>query len=73
MVVTATLNTFPIPGNESNLYLDIETNILYYFKIIDSDVSDEIANEIGATIVDKHNIENRVETYLYIPIRSMPI
>ena len=29
-VNTGTLNTFPSPGKETDLYLDTETNILYY-------------------------------------------
>lgn len=39
-IINGSLNTFPIPGEENNLYLDTETGILYYFKIVnDSDIN----------------------------------
>jgi hypothetical protein len=31
-LIKGTIDTFPIEGNSSNLYLDINTGILYYFE-----------------------------------------
>ena len=32
-IVFGTIDTFPIPGDEKNLYFDTNTNILYYYKV----------------------------------------
>lgn len=70
-----TLNTFPVPGNENDIYFDRETEILYYFKIIRTEVYTELVEKIGAVIVGSSKIEdtNMFETYLYIPVRALPI
>lgn len=70
-----TLSTFPIPGNKNNLYFDIETEILYYFKAIPHEVLPDDAAVIGAAIVGISRIAEKEQTftYLYIPIKSLPI
>ena len=70
-----TLTTFPIPGDENCLYLDTETDILYYFKATTETVYAEHAAQVGAIIVGHSIIEDTEEiiTYLYIPIRALPI
>lgn len=75
-IITGTLDSFPIEGNEANLYLDTETNILYYFKITTYNVSDEIVAKIGAAIVQRSIVagsEETFETRLYIPVRALPL
>ena len=69
-VNTGTINTFPVPGIENQLYLDIETEILYYFKIVLEQFSDDFINKTGAEIVGRG--ENG-SYYLYIPVRTLPI
>ncbi len=68
-VNTGTLNTFPSPGKETDLYLDTETNILYYFKIADNNINVEELALVGAEIIYASN----EVTYLYIPVRALPI
>ena len=70
-----TLDNFPIPGNEQDLYLDTETDILYYFKSVTSTVYTDVAARVGVAIVGYSKIEDSEEivTYLYIPIKAMPI
>lgn len=73
-VVTGTLATFPVPGDELNLYFDKETEILYYFKAVPNHISVDAATRIGATIVGTSQIDTEVEwTYLYIPVRALVI
>ena len=74
-VIVGTLATFPLPGEESVLYLDKETGILYYFKSTTHTVYTEIAAKIGAAIVGQSVIEDTQEivTYLYIPVRALLI
>lgn len=74
-IITGTLDTFPIPGNEKNLYFDKESEILYYFKATTSTIYTELAARIGVAIVGTSIIEDTQEViqYLYIPIRAMPI
>lgn len=69
------LATFPMPGDENCLYLDTETDILYYFKATTETIYAESAAQISAVIVGHSIIENTEEvvTYLYIPIRALPI
>ena len=64
-----TIDTFPVPGKENHLYLDQETEILYYFKIAESEIAADVAEQNGAIIV---GVENN-QTYLYIPVRALPI
>lgn len=77
IVVRGTIETFPVPGNELNLYLDDNTNVVYFFKAIRDEVDDKVAEEIGAYIVGSEVIkfedgEDDV-LYLYIPIRALPL
>lgn len=75
VIKTGTLNTFPILGDKNNLYLDIETDILYYFKIIQGTISPELIEKTGLVIVGQSEIENTsiIENYVYIPIKAMSI
>lgn len=68
-VNTGTLNTFPVPGKEKELYLDTETNILYYFKEANNNINVEELVAVGAEII----YEGENTTYLYIPVRALPI
>lgn len=74
-LVQGTLNSFPIPGVPNTLYLDKETNILYYFKETTQEINLQLANKIGATIVYNSDITDtqQMVTYLYIPVRAMPL
>lgn len=73
-VVTGTLDTFPIPGDELNLYFDKETEILYYFKAVSNHINVDAVTRIGAAIIGTSQIDTEVEwTYLYIPVRALPI
>lgn len=67
-VYFGTLSTFPVPGEETLLYLDKETDILYYFKST-SELNYDIAIEKGVEIVGN---EDNVY-YCYIPVRALPI
>ncbi len=69
-VNVGTINTFPIPGVEDQLYLDTGTEILYYFKIAPDGISAEIADKIGAEVVGRAE-DNSI--YVYIPVRALPI
>lgn len=68
-VIVGTIETFPIEGDSNALYLDKETGILYYFKIIESTINQEAAINIGAII---KNEEDEM-TFLYIPVRALLI
>lgn len=70
-VVTGTIDTFPIPGNENNLYLDEETGILYYFKATSNPVDEEAVARVGAAIVGISRVNGEEITYLYIPVRAL--
>ena len=65
-----TIATFPVPGIEYQLYLDIETEILYYFKIVLEQFSNEFIDKAGAEVVGQAQDGSY---YLYIPVRSLPI
>lgn len=65
-----TIDTFPVPGVEDQLYLDISTEILYYFKIAPDGISAEIADKVGAEVVGRAD-DNSI--YVYIPVRALPI
>lgn len=65
-----TIDTFPIPGVEDQLYLDTESEILYYFKIAPAEISTEIADKIGAEVVGRAEDDS---IYVYIPVRALPI
>lgn len=68
-IVEGTIETFPVPGNTTDLYLDVETGIVYYFKSTDGTVLPDAAAIIGAEIVGSEG----TTTYLYIPIRALLI
>ena len=73
-VIMGTLQTFPIPGNETCLYLDTQTDILYYFKATTQPVDPDKVALIDAAIVDISIIEGgETTTYLYIPVKAMPM
>ena len=65
VVHIGTIDTFPVPGNIQDLYLDKETNILYHFRILSSPLTEEDSNLIGAISVG--------ENYIYIPVRALLI
>ena len=62
-VITGTIEIFPVPGDTRNLYLDLTTEILYYFKEITLTAAE--AEQLGAVIVG--------ENYAYIPVRALLI
>ena len=66
-IITGTIHTFPMPGDPNLLYLDIETDILYYFKRSVS-IDIEQAAENGA-----YYIQNNDVYYVYIPVRALLI
>ena len=68
-IYTGTLHTFPVPGNVHKLYLDTETDILYYFKSTTDTINTSVAERMGIFVIYNDNSQ---ETYLYIPIRAMP-
>lgn len=68
-VNTGTINTFPIPGVENQLYLDTETEVLYYFKIFTNEIQEEFINKYGIEIVG--SMDNII--YAYIPVRALPM
>lgn len=69
-IITGTISTFPVPGEEDILYLDTETDILYYFKIAQRDVAAEVAAQYGAEVVGRNSSG---AIYVYIPIRALPM
>ena len=71
VVTSSVLSQFPVPGNENELYLDTETDILYYFKQTENEINMQYANLNGVEIVGKS--EDDTLTYLYIPVRALPI
>ena len=74
-VHTGTLAEFPEIGDEHDLYLDVETDILYYFKATSETVYSDIAARVGVAIVGTSKIKDQetIVTYMYIPVRAMPI
>lgn len=64
-----TLPEFPVPGVDYQLYLDMETDILYYFKAAQQAIRMDYVSRIGAIVVG----EQGTTTYLYIPVRSKPL
>lgn len=72
-IVTGTISTFPVTGLEVNLYLDTDTGILYYFKATAEPINPSNVALIGAAIVGQAQVGQNTYTYLYIPVRSMPM
>lgn len=68
-VNTGTISTFPVPGAENQLYLDIETEVLYYFKIFTNEIQEEFINKYGIEVVG--HADNAI--YAYIPVRALPM
>lgn len=66
-VVNGTIATFPVPGEFDVLYLDNETDTLYYFKILDEIITQDTADEIDAVVVET----SETTTSLYIPVRAL--
>lgn len=69
ILVLDSFSNFPQEGQEDTLYYDKDEAILYYFKIINGEVSEELINTIGAKIV----VQDENTTSLYIPIKALPI
>lgn len=65
------LAEFPMPGIVGDLYLDTETDILYYFKEYAGELNEEQIARVDAARVDYSQVYDI--TYLYIPIRSLLI
>lgn len=68
-IVTGIVATFPVPGEEDTLYLDLQTDILYYFKETTSFITPTEAIQYGIEIVGIS--QDNSTQYLYIPIRAM--
>lgn len=66
-IITGTVATFPVPGEEDTLYLDLVTDILYYFKSTTAAITPAEAALHGIEIVGTSG----ATTYLYIPVRAM--
>lgn len=60
-----------MPGIVGDLYLDTETDILYYFKEYAGELNEEQIARVDAARVDYSRVYDI--TYLYIPIRSLLI
>lgn len=75
ILVKGTLNTFPIPGNQDNLYLDQQTEILYYFKIVKQSNYTQETAVAGSAIVGQSKIEDtqQTELYIYQPVHATAI
>ena len=65
-LVVGTIATFPVPGDPEILYLDSETEILYYFKKTTATLTPEQIEEHGIQVVGSNN----QVLYLYIPVRA---
>lgn len=61
-VISGTIETFPVPGNPKNLYLDEETGVLYYYRELIGAPNYEAIEAVGAVIVG---------TGIYIPVRAL--
>lgn len=68
-LVIGTIATFPVPGLEHCLYLDRETDILYYFKAAAGAIAAQVAEQLGVFIAGQDGIY----TYIYIPVRALPL
>lgn len=72
-VVISTVDEFPVVGEEDRLYLDKESGILYYFIATTNVIYHELANALDVNISGENTEEDQTVTYLYIPIKAMPI
>lgn len=66
-LIRSTVDNFPVFGDECNLYLDINTNILYYFKVIAISELPDYTKENN--IIISGYSEEKDHVYLYIPIQ----
>lgn len=70
-IIFGTLETFPMPGSEQQLYYDTETHILYYFTSIAEPISDIQTALVDIAIVDLA-LANREQQYniiyRYVPV-----
>lgn len=74
-IVYGTLATFPNPGAEDYLYMDTETDILYYFRSTTRTVNREVAAQAGIAISDNQQVGRNGQkiTDMYIPVRALLI
>lgn len=74
-IITGTLSTFPVPGIETNLYFDTETEILYYFTTSNSPIDLDLLAKVGGAVVGQSVSVNPADivSYLYLPVRALPI
>lgn len=74
-VIMGTLSTFPEIGDEGCLYLDTETDILYYFKETTAPINQQLLAVVGGAIIDTSIIEGEIPQIIrmYIPIKALPI
>lgn len=73
-IYVGTLNTFPLIGEKDILYLDTETDILYYFKSTNLPIDPDLIAKVGAAIVGTHVVgEDDMFIDLYIPVRALPL
>ena len=64
---------FPSIGIIGDLYLDLETGILYYYISTSQSVDTEKIAIVGGAIVGYSIVGDVTETHLYLPIRALPI
>ena len=74
-IVRSSFINFPVPGQEDSLYLDEDTDVLYYFKQTTNSINVQLAAINGIEIVGSKLDQNTNETitYMYIPVRALPI
>jgi hypothetical protein len=72
-VIVDSINNFPLFGEKNTLYLDKDTNILYYFISTENIISQELANILNIRIIPPEELNLENTTNLYIPIKAMPI
>lgn len=66
-----TLEEFPIPGIQGDLYLETSTQIVYYYTTTTGEIDAENIAAVGGVIVD-YSVANN-ETAIYLPIRALTI
>lgn len=64
---------FPSIGIIGDLYLDLETGILYYYISTSQSVDTEKIAIVGGAIVGYSIVGDVTETHLYLPVRALPI
>lgn len=71
-IFRGTAADFPIPGDEETLYFDSNSEILYFFKIVDDIEYTELIETVDSAIIDRSIIKDG-ETihYLYIPVHAI--